>query len=157
MRGNKQLILTGSLGSVLKDSAQTALSYLRSHAEQFGLNPDFFSDSDIHIHLPSGAIPKEGPSAGLTIAFALLSLLSGRAARRDVALSGELTLSGRILPVSGIREKILAAQQAGVRVVVFPKQNEADIADLEDEVKEGLEIVLADNLEALVDLVLLPK
>jgi ATP-dependent Lon protease len=157
MRGNKQLILTGSLGSVLKESAQTALSYLRSHAEQFGLNPDFFSDSDIHIHLPSGAIPKEGPSAGLTIAFALLSLLSGRAARRDVALSGELTLSGRILPVSGIREKILAAQQAGVRVVVFPKQNEADLANLGDEVKEGLEIVLADNLEALVDLVLLPK
>src|SRR5208337_3589097 len=106
MSGNKQLILTGTLGSVLKDSAQTALSYLRSHAGQFGLNPDFFSDSDIHIHLPSAALPKEGPSAGLTIAFALLSLLSGRAARRDVALSGELTLSGRLLPVSGIREKI---------------------------------------------------
>ncbi len=157
MSGHKQLILTGSLGNVLKDSAQTALSYLRSHAGQFGLNPDFFSDSDIHIHLPSGAIPKEGPSAGLTIAFALLSLLSGRAARRDVALSGELTLSGRLLPVSGIREKILAAQQAGVRVVVFPKQNAADIADLEAAVKEGLEIVLADNLENLVDLVLLPK
>ena len=156
MRGNKQLILTGSLGSVLKESAQTALSYLRSHAEQFGLNPDFFSDSDIHIHLPSGAIPKEGPSAGLTIAFALLSLLSGRAARRDVALSGELTLSGRILPVTGIREKILAASQAGVKVVVFPRENEADLAGL-DEAKEGLEIVLADNPETLVALVLLPK
>ncbi|MGA9459345.1 MAG: S16 family serine protease [Desulfobaccales bacterium] len=159
MSGNKQLILTGSLGSVFKDSAQTALSYLRSHAGQFDLNPDFFSDSDIHIHLhlPSGANPKGGPSAGLAIALALLSLLSGRAARRDVALSGELTLSGRILPVTGIREKILAARQAGVRVVVFPRENEADLAALEDEVKEGLSIVLADNPESLVDLVLLPK
>ncbi|MCL4503582.1 MAG: endopeptidase La [Deltaproteobacteria bacterium] len=157
MKGHKQLILTGSLGSVMQESAQTALSYIRSRAEHFGLDPGFFSDSDLHIHLPSGAIPKEGPSAGVTIALALLSLLTGRPARRDVALSGELTLSGRLLPVSGIREKILAAQRAGVKVVVFPKKNEVDINDLEPEVKEGLEIVLADDLEPLVDLVLLPK
>ena len=124
MRGHKQLILTGSLGDVLQESAQTALCYIRSHAESFGLDPDFFTESDIHIHLPSGAIPKEGPSAGVTIALALLSLLTGRPARRDVALTGELTLSGRILPVSGIREKVLAAQRAGVKVVVFPKKNE---------------------------------
>jgi ATP-dependent Lon protease len=157
MRGHKQLILTGSLGTVLQESAQTALSYIRSHAEAFGLEPDFFTDSDIHIHLPSGAIPKEGPSAGVTIALALLSLLTGRPARRDVALTGELTLSGRILPVSGIREKVLAAQRAGVKVVVFPKNNEVDIVNLEDQVKAGLEIVLADAIEPLVDLVLLPK
>ena len=157
MRGHKQLILTGSLGSVMQESAQTALSYIRSHAEHFGLDPDFFSHSDIHIHFPAGAIPKEGPSAGVTIALALLSLLTGRAARRDVALSGELTLSGRILPVSGIREKILAAQRAGVHTVVFPQKNEVDLADLEPEVKEGLEIVLAEELGPLVDLVLLPK
>ena len=157
MRGHKQLILTGSLGDVLKESAQTALSYIRSHAESFGLDPDFFTESDIHIHLPSGAIPKEGPSAGVTIALALLSLLTGRPARRDVALTGELTLSGRILPVSGIREKVLAAQRAGVKVVVFPKANEVDIVNLEDQVKAGLEIVLADAIEPLVDLVLLPK
>ena len=157
MRGHKQLILTGSLGSVLQESAQTALSYIRSHAEQFGLDPDFFTDSDIHIHLPSGAIPKEGPSCGITIALALLSLLTRRPARRDVALSGELTLSGRILPVGGIREKILAAQRAGVQVVVFPKQNEVDIVNLEEEVKAGVEIVLAEAIEPLVDLVLLPK
>jgi ATP-dependent Lon protease len=155
MKGHKQLILTGSLGSVLQESAQTALSYIRSHAAQFGLDPDFFTDSDLHIHLPSGAIPKEGPSSGVTIALALLSLLTGRPARRDVALSGELTLSGRLLPVSGIREKILAAQRAGIRVVVFPQANEVDINDLEAEVKEGLEIVLADAIEPLVDLVLL--
>ncbi len=157
MKGHKQLILTGSLGSVLQESAQTALSFIRSHAEAFGLDPDFFTHSDIHIHLPSGAIPKEGPSAGVTIALALLSLLTGRPARRDVALTGELTLSGRILPVSGIREKVLASQRAGVKVVVFPKANEADIVNLEDEVKAGLEIVLADRLDPLVDLVLLPK
>ncbi len=156
MKGNKQLILTGSLGSVLQESAQTALSYIRSHAEHFNLDPDFFSDSDLHIHIPSGAIPKEGPSAGVTIALALISLLTGRPARRDVALTGELTLSGRILPVSGIREKILAAQRGGVRVVVFPKQNEVDLNDLEPEVKEGLEIVLAEEIEPLVDSVLLP-
>jgi ATP-dependent Lon protease len=157
MVGHKQLLLTGSLGTVLQESAQTALSYIRSHAEQFGLNPDFFTDSDIHIHLPSGAIPKEGPSAGVTIALALLSLLTGRPARRDVALTGELSLSGRILPVSGIREKVLAAQRAGVTVVVFPKANEVDIANLEDEVKEGLEIVLTEAIEPLVDLVLLEQ
>jgi ATP-dependent Lon protease len=157
MKGHKQLILTGSLGSVMQESAQTALSYIRSHAETFGLDPDFFSGSDIHIHFPAGAIPKEGPSAGVTIAVALLSLLTGRPARRDVALSGELTLSGRFLPVSGVREKILAASRAGVRTVVFPQKNEPDINDLEPEVKEGLQIVLADDLESLVDLVLLPK
>ena len=137
MRGHKQLILTGSLGTVLQESAQTALSYIRSRAEAFGLDPDFFTESDIHIHLPSGAIPKEGPSAGVTIALALLSLLTGRPARRDVALTGELTLSGRILPVSGIREKVLAAQRAGVTVVVFPKANNVDIINLEDQSQSG--------------------
>ena len=157
MRGHKQLMLTGSLGTVLQESAQTALSYIRSHAEAFGLDPDFFTESDIHIHLPSGAIPKEGPSAGVTIALALLSLLTGRPARRDVALTGELTLSGRILPVSGIRSGEGPAQRAGVKVVVFPKKNEVDIVNLEGGVKEGLEIVLADAIEPLLDLVLLPK
>jgi ATP-dependent Lon protease len=157
MKGHKQLILTGSLGTVLQESAQTALSYIRSHAEQYQLDPAFFTDQDIHIHLPSGAIPKEGPSAGVTIVLALLSLLTGRPARRDVALTGEITLSGRILPVSGIREKVLAAQRAGIKTVVFPQQNEVDINDLEPEVREGVEIVLADNLDPLVDLVLLAK
>jgi ATP-dependent Lon protease len=156
MRGHQQLILTGSLGTVLKESAQTALSFVRSHAAEFGLAPDFFENQDLHIHLPAGAIPKEGPSAGVTITLALLSLLTNRPARRDVALTGELTLSGRILPVSGIREKILASQRAGVKVVVFPKLNEADINNLEPEVKEGLEIVLAEEIKPLIDLVLLP-
>jgi ATP-dependent Lon protease len=114
MKGSQQLILTGSLGSVLRESAQTALSYVRSHAERFAIDSDFFRHGDIHVHIPAGAIPKDGPSAGVTIALALISLLTGRPARRDVALTGEITLSGRILAVSGVREKILAAQRAGV-------------------------------------------
>jgi ATP-dependent Lon protease len=158
MEGSKELILTGSLGSVLQESAQTALSYVRSHAERYGINPDFFARRDIHIHLPAGAIPKDGPSAGLTIAMALMSLLTGRAARRDVAMTGELTLRGMILPVSGIREKLLAAQRAGARVVIFPQRNAVDLNDIEEELKAGLEIVLAPEIdEALLDKVLLPR
>lgn len=155
MKGSQQLILTGSLGSVLRESAQTALSHIRSRADQFSIPPDFFENHDIHIHIPAGATPKDGPSAGVTIALALISLLTGRPARRDVALTGELTLSGRILPVSGIREKTLAAQRAGVRVVVFPKSNEVDTASLDAEVREGLEMVLAEDIGSVLDLVLL--
>jgi ATP-dependent Lon protease len=154
MQGSQQLILTGSLGSVLRESAQTALSYIRSHAGEFRIDADFFRESDIHIHIPAGAIPKDGPSAGVTIALALLSLLTGRPARRDIALTGEMTLSGRILPVSGIREKLLAAQRAGVRTVVFPKGNQVDVDSLEEEVKEGTEITLAEELAPLVDVIL---
>jgi len=147
MMGNKQLILTGSLGSVLQESAQTALSYIRSHAAELDIDPNFFADRDLHIHIPAGSIPKDGPSAGLTIAMALVSLLTDRPARREVALSGELTLSGRILPVSGIREKLLAAQRAGVRVVILPQRNAVDLNDIEEELKEGLELVLANEID----------
>ena len=158
MEGNKQLILTGSLGSVLQESAQTALSYVRSHAEHYGIDPDFFAKRDIHIHLPAGAIPKDGPSAGLTIAIALISLLTGRPARRDVAMTGELTLRGMILPVSGIREKLLAAQRAGARVIIFPERNAVDLSDIEAGLKAGLEIVLAPEIDqTLLDVVLLPS
>ena len=155
MKGSQQLILTGSLGNVLRESAQTALSYVRSHADRFGIDPDFFFQNDIHVHIPAGAIPKDGPSAGITIALSLISLLTSRPARRDVALTGELTLNGRVLQVSGVREKVLAAQRAGVKVVVFPAKNEVDIQSLPDEVKEGLQIVVADRVSELTDLVLL--
>ncbi|SMC27370.1 ATP-dependent Lon protease [Desulfacinum hydrothermale DSM 13146] len=156
MRGSQQLILTGSLGTILKESAQTALSYVRSHAEHFGLDPDFFRDSDIHIHIPAGAIPKDGPSAGITIAVSLLSLLMQRPVRRDVAMTGELTLSGRLLPVAGVREKILAAQRAGVSTVIFPQRNESDIRLLEEDVLMDIDVVLAEGIEQILDKVLEP-
>jgi ATP-dependent Lon protease len=156
MRGGQQLLLTGSLGTVLRESAQAALSYVRSHADDFAIDPDFFAASDIHIHIPAGAIPKDGPSAGVTMALALISLLTGRPARRDVALTGELTLNGRILPVSGIREKLLAAQRAGVKVVVFPAGNAVDVESLPEEVKEGLQLVLAKDVSELIDVVMPP-
>jgi len=154
MKGSQQLILTGSLGNVLQESAQTALSFLRSHGDFFGIQPDFFKDADIHIHFPCGAIPKDGPSAGITIALALISLLTQRPARRDVAMTGELTLNGRILPISGVREKILAAQRAGIKVVIFPKRNTVDVNNLEPESCEGLEVVLADDIKSIVERVI---
>ncbi len=155
MKGVRQLILTGSLGDVLRESAQTALSFVRSNAKELGIDADFFNDSDIHIHIPSGAIPKEGPSAGVTIALALISLLTGRPARRTVALSGEMTLNGRLLPVSGIREKVLAAQRAGVQTVIFPQGNAVDVRNLEDEVKAGLEIILAEDVGQVLKVALI--
>ncbi len=154
MRGSQQLILTGSLGDILRESAQAALTYIRSHTEKYGINPDFFSDNDIHVHIPAGAIPKDGPSAGVTIVWALISLLTGRPARRDVGLSGEITLNGGILPVSGVREKVLAAQRAGLSMVVFPRRNEQDVRSLPEEVKEGLEVVLVGDIGELTDIVL---
>lgn len=157
MKGCRQLILTGSLGEVIRESAQTALSYLRSHAAEFSLDPDFFNGKDIHIHIPAGAVPKDGPSAGITIALALLSLLTGRSARRDVALSGELTLSGRVLPVSGIREKVLAAQRAGVKTVIFPERNKIDIENLEQDVIEGMNVIATEDIFSIIDIVLTGK
>ena len=147
MPGTKGLILTGSLGEVMQESAQAALSYIRSHAAYFHIAEDFFEGHDIHIHVPAGAIAKDGPSAGVTIAMALISLLTGRPARRDVALTGELTLSGRILPVAGIREKILAAGRAGVKTVILPEKNKVDVEDLPEEIHKGLRVVLIDTIE----------
>jgi ATP-dependent Lon protease len=154
MKGTTGLILTGSLGEVMQESAQAALSYIRSNAGRFRIPEDFFAGHDIHIHVPAGAIPKDGPSAGLTIALALISLLTERPARREVAITGELTLSGRILPVGGVREKILAARRAGVKTVVFPERNRVDLEDLALEIRGDLEFVLAGSVEDVVDRVL---
>jgi ATP-dependent Lon protease len=153
MKGSRGLILTGSLGEVMQESAQAALSYIRSNAHRFQIAEDVFSGYDIHIHVPAGAIPKDGPSAGLTIALSLISLLTRRAARRDVAMSGELTLSGRLLPVAGVREKILAARRAGVKTVVLPAKNEVDVNNIGAEIRGNLEVVLADSVEEVVDLI----
>jgi len=154
MSGKERLMLTGSLGEVMKESAQAALSYLRSNAALFKIPEDFFDGHDIHIHIPAGAVPKDGPSAGLTIAVALLSLLTKRPVRRDVALTGELTLSGRILPVGGVRGKILAARRAGIKTVILPQRNEADLKDIPPNIIGDLNIVTAEEIAKLVDLVL---
>ncbi|UCF02568.1 MAG: endopeptidase La [Deltaproteobacteria bacterium] len=154
MKGEKGLILTGSLGEMMRESARAALSYVRSNAKQFQIAEDFYDNHDIHIHVPAGAIPKDGPSAGLTIAFALISLLTERPAKREVAITGELTLGGRILPVAGVREKILAAGSVGAKTVVFPAKNQVDLENLRDEIRGDLEVVLAESVEEVVDLIL---
>jgi ATP-dependent Lon protease len=146
MRGNKNLILTGSLGEVLRESAQTALSYIRSNAEAFGIAPDFYDHSDIHIHLPAGAVSKDGPSAGAAIAIALVSLLTKRPAHCDVSITGEMTLTGQVLPVGGIREKLLAGVRTGCVKVVLPAKNREDVASLNEDVTGQLELVYVDTL-----------
>ena len=138
----------------MKESAQAALSHLRSNAALFKIREDFFDSHDIHIHIPAGAVPKDGPSAGLTIAIALLSLLTKRPVKRDIALTGELTLSGRILPVGGVRGKILAARRAGIKTVILPLRNEADLKDIPANIIGDLNIVTADEIEKIVELVL---
>ena len=154
MKGNKELILTGSLGTVMRESAQAALSYVRSNAVRLHIPEDFFENHDIHIHVPAGAIPKDGPSAGATIAVALISLLTGKPAHKNIAVTGELTLSGRILPVGGLKEKVLAARRSGIKTIIIPRLNKVDMDNLPDEVKEGLVVKLADDMEEVIKEVL---
>jgi ATP-dependent Lon protease len=154
MKGKGNLILTGSLGDVMKESAHAAMSYIRSHAASFNIPDSIFETHDIHIHVPAGAIPKDGPSAGLTIAVALISLITNRSCKRNVALTGELTLSGRILPVGGVKEKVLAAHRAGVKSVVFPARNDSDLKDITEDIKKDIKIIEIDELEEITDLVL---
>lgn len=154
MKGNKELIITGSLGDVMRESAQAALSYIRSNAGAFGITDDFFEHQDIHIHVPSGAIQKDGPSAGVTILAALLSLLTKRPARRDVAMTGEITLTGRILPVGGIQDKVLAARRAKVKTMLVPARNRADVQELSEDMKKDIDIRLVETVAEVVDAVL---
>lgn len=151
MRGNTNLILTGSLGEVLRESAQTALSYIRSNTEKFGIAADFYDHSDIHIHLPAGGVSKDGPSAGAAIAIALVSLLTKRAAHRNVSITGEMTLTGQILPVGGIREKLLAGVRTGCIKVIIPAKNREDVSSLNEDVTGDLELVYVDTLDEAID------
>jgi len=144
MPGHKEFIVTGQLGEVMKESARAALSYVRSQAEELGIPQDVFDQTDIHLHVPAGSVPKEGPSAGVTIAAALASLLTGRRVRDDVGMTGEITLRGQVLPVGGIKEKVLAAHRAGLNTVILPRQNEKDLDDIPEEVRESLTFVLAE-------------
>ena len=138
MQGSEKLTLTGQLGNVMKESAQAALSYIRSQAKSFGINPDFFKGKEIHIHLPEGAIPKDGPSAGITMSMALLSAVSGTPASNNVAMTGEITLRGKVLPIGGLTEKLLAAKRNGIKTVLIPKDNEIDLKEIQERVKKGL-------------------
>jgi ATP-dependent Lon protease len=131
----------------MKESAQAALSYVRSKAGELGIPEDFFDKADVHLHVPEGAVPKDGPSAGVTMATALASLLTGRAVRDDVGMTGEITLRGQVLPVGGIKEKVLAAHRAGLGTVILPKQNEKDLDDVPKEVRRRLKFVLAERVD----------
>jgi len=150
MNGSEKLTLTGQLGNVMKESAQAALSYIRSEAKRFGLNPDFYKDKEVHIHLPEGAIPKDGPSAGITMAMALLSAVSGKPALNDVAMTGEITLRGNILPIGGLNEKLMAAKRNEIKTVLIPKDNEIDLIEIPEKVKDGLQIIPVDSVASAV-------
>jgi ATP-dependent Lon protease len=156
MPGKKNLILTGSLGDVMKESAQAAMSYVRSRAERLGLAPDFFEQADIHVHVPSGAIPKDGPSAGVTLTTAIASLLTGRHVRPNLAMTGEVTLRGRVLPVGGIKEKVLAARRAGIDTVILPRRNEKDLEDVPDSARTTMHFHFVDVMDEVLELALVP-
>jgi len=150
MPGKGEFKLTGQLGDVMKESAQAGISYIRSVSEQYQIPDDFFTRHDIHIHIPEGAVPKDGPSAGVTMATAMLSAITGKKVRADVAMTGEITLRGRVLPIGGLKEKTLAAKNAGIRTVCVPGKNEKDIEELSAEIKKDLEIVYADTIEDIL-------
>ena len=156
MPGSKGFIVTGQLGDVMKESAQAALSYVRSKAKELGIEPKSFEQSDIHLHVPEGATPKDGPSAGVTMATALASLMTNRLVRSDVAMTGEITLRGRVLPVGGIKEKVLAAHRAGLKTVILPRRNEKDLDDLPEDVRKSLTFVFAENVNDVFNAALLP-
>jgi ATP-dependent Lon protease len=151
MRGKGSLQITGQLGDIMKESARAALTYVRSNAEMLGVDPDFLDSRDVHIHVPAGAVPKDGPSAGVTIFTALTSLLTGRRVRNDTAMTGECTLRGRVLPVGGIKAKVLAAHRAGITRVILPHRNARDIDEVPEEVRSQLEFILAEDMSEVLD------
>jgi ATP-dependent Lon protease len=154
MPGREKLMLTGQLGDVMKESAQAALTYAKTNAKSLGIDEKVFAERDVHIHVPAGAIPKDGPSAGVTMATALVSALSGVPVRHDLAMTGEITLSGRVLPIGGVKEKVLGANRAGITNVMLPKENLADLEDLSDEERSRISVYAVENLNEVLDIAL---
>jgi ATP-dependent Lon protease len=157
MPGNKQLTLTGQLGDVMKESAQAALSYVRSQAEAFGIKKDFFEKTDIHIHVPAGAIPKDGPSAGVTMTTAIVSLLTGKLVKHDLAMTGEITLRGKVMPIGGVKEKVLAAKRAGIKTVILPEKNKNDIEDVPEDLRKEMAFIFVDTIDQVIKNALIEK
>ena len=157
MEGTGQVKLTGQLGDVMKESAMAALSWVRAHAKEFELQPEFHKNLDIHIHVPEGAVPKDGPSAGVTMATALVSALTGRKVRQDVAMTGEITLRGRVLPIGGVKEKLLAAYRAGIKTILLPKENQKDLEDVPEHVRKEFEIILTENIQDVLNVALMAE
>ena len=156
VEGKGNLQITGQIGNVMQESAQAALSYLKSRAKELELGSDLFDNVDIHIHIPEGSIPKDGPSAGITIATALISAFTGRKVRKDVGMTGEITLRGRILPVGGVREKVLTGHRVGLKTVVLPKRNDKDLVEVPKQVLSELKIVHVEHMDQVLDIALLP-
>src|SRR5262252_1492567 len=153
--GNKGLIMTGQLGPVMQESVQAALTWVRANATKFGIDPDLFKLSDIHIHVPAGAIPKDGPSAGITMATALLSMLTDRRVRPNLAMTGEITLTGQVLPIGGVKEKVLAAKRSGVKEVILPHENEVNVKeDLKREQIGEMDIHFVKSMDEVAELAL---
>jgi len=151
MPGTGQLELTGNLGDVMKESARAAKSYVRAHASELGIADDFYKTLDIHIHVPEGAVPKDGPSAGVTMTTALVSALTGIAVRQNVAMTGEITLRGRVLPIGGLKEKLLAAHRAGIDTVLIPKENVKDLEEVPENVRRAITIIPAENVQTVLE------
>jgi ATP-dependent Lon protease len=154
MPGKGKLTLTGKLGEVMQESARAAVSYLRSRADILGIDPEFNESLDVHLHVPEGAIPKDGPSAGITMATSLISALTHIAVRKDVAMTGEITLRGKVLPVGGIKDKVLAAYRGGINEVILPRENEKDLDEIPAEVREIMEFHLVDSMDEVLRLAL---
>ena len=150
MDGTGKVELTGKLGDVMKESAMAAISYIRSKADTLGIDGEFYKNKDIHIHVPEGAVPKDGPSAGITMATALVSALSNKPVRNDIAMTGEITLRGRVLPIGGLKEKSLAAYRAGIRTVIIPEENKPDIDDIPEEIRKSIKFIPAQNMDAVL-------
>ena len=152
MEGKDKLLLTGQLGDVMKESAQIALSFVQGELERLGLPKDTLEDKTIHLHVPAGAIPKDGPSAGVTLVTALVSVLTGRTVREDVGMTGEVTLQGRVLPIGGVKQKVLAAHRQGLKTVILPKANEVDLDEVPEEIRKELNFELVDHVDEVLQL-----